>query len=198
MYITDQRGSWRETQRDTLDLCVPCHSLLENTLTQVLPVTETCDRWAASQIRLHPEWLSLAERGVIESRVIRWALGQMAGDPGLEEGYRLASKLFLELELPLTDRRVLRWQLRCRLGQYCQRCGAESGLLYIVSLPFSFVPEAITLGFDPLDRSVGATLCHPCARSYIHEATRLGDPEKDLPIAIEARTALLRSWIKHD
>ena len=72
-------------------------------LTRVLPVTETCDRWASNQIKHHPEWLSLAETGIIESRVIRWGLRHVATDPYLETVYRLASRLFLELELPLTD-----------------------------------------------------------------------------------------------
>src|SRR5262245_20661868 len=198
MYINDQLGSWRETQRDTVDLCVPCHNLLETALDRVLPVTETCDRWAATLIKHHPDWLSLGERGVIESRVIRWVLAHVGGDPRLVEGYRLASRLFLELELPISDRRVLRWQLRRRLGQCCQRCSAKSGLLYIVSLPFSFVPEAMALGFDPVDPSVGATLCHPCARSYIHQASKVSDPDKDLPRAIEVRNAMLRDWVQHD
>ena len=196
MYLSDQRGSWRDTERDTLDLCIPCHHLLETALTMVLPVTETCDRWAAARLKAHSEWLDLGERGVIESRVIRWALAHVGTDSRLSEAFRQASRLFLDLELPLSDRVVLRWQLRRRLGQCCQRCGTDWGLLYILSLPFSFVPEAIGLGFDPLDPSVGATLCHPCARSFVHVATRLGNPEKDLALAIEVRSAFLQNWIK--
>ncbi|HXG63944.1 MAG TPA: hypothetical protein VNO70_02485 [Blastocatellia bacterium] len=198
MSISDQLGSWRETQRDTLDLCVACHNLLEAALTRVLPVTVACDRWAAEQIKRHPEWLRLGGRGIIESRAIRWALAHLGREPSLAESYRLASRLFLELELPLTEGRVLHWELRRRLGRSCQRCAANSGLLYILPLPFSFVPGAMALGFDPLDPSAGATLCHPCARSYIHQATEMSDPQKDLALAIKVRTALLREWIACD
>jgi hypothetical protein len=145
---------------------------------------------------LHPEWLDLGERGRVESRVVRWALAHFAREPNLAEVYKTATESFLNLELPLTDRRVLSWQLRRRLRDACQRCGAKTGILQIISLPFAYVPTAISLGFDPLDPRVGATLCHPCARAYVHTATKLGSPDQDLAKAIELRTKFLNEWIK--
>lgn len=198
LYISEEQGYWRDIERETVDLCVTCHNLYEEAIERVCPVTMTCNRWAAGGFRDHPEWLDLVERGLIESRVVRWALSHFAREPQLIETYRLATQLFLDLELPLTDRRVLSWQLRRRLGSHCERCGKESGILPIISLPFAFVTQAIALGYDPLDPRVRATLCHPCARAYVHAATKLGSPDTDLAIAIQLRTDLLRQWILSD
>src|SRR5581483_4838191 len=191
LYISEERGPWREVERETVDLCVACHNLFEEAIERVMPVTTLCHKWAAHQFILHPEWPALGDRGQIESRVVRWALSHVAREPELAKVYELAIELFLKLELPVTDRRVLSWQLRRRLKDSCQRCGAETGLLQIISLPFTYVAEAIQLGFDPLDPAVGATLCHPCARAYVHKATKLGSPETDLAEAIALRTNLL-------
>jgi len=195
LYISEERGNWREIERETIDLCVSCHNLFEEAIDRVVPVTNVCHKWTARQFNDHPEWLTLGERGLVESRVVRWALAHFAREPELPEVYKTATELFLDLELPLSDRRVLSWQLRQRLRDACQRCGATTGILQIISLPFAYVPTAIALGFDPLDPKVGATLCHPCARAYVHRATNLGSPDQDLANAIELRTRFLNDWI---